>query len=62
MWHTAFVTACAVLLAVIGYQFGYTIHASVAAALVPAVAGGLGGFGIGFASIDVWRRWFRISS
>jgi len=57
MRQMAFVSFCTAALAVVGFYLGSTIHGPSAAALVPTLAGGLGGFGIGCASLDVLRRW-----
>lgn len=57
MLQLAFVSACTASLAVVGYSMGSTIHDASMAVLVPALAGGVGGFGIGCASLDVLRRW-----
>jgi len=57
MRKMAFVWASAATFAVIGFCLGYVIHGVVADALVPALAGGAGGFGIGCGSVDVLRRW-----
>ena len=52
-----FVSASTAALAVVGFHLGYVIHESAAAALVPTLAGGAGGFGIGWSGLDVARRW-----
>jgi len=57
MWQMAFVSTCTAVLAVVGFYLGSTIHGASAAALLPTLAGGAGGFGIGCASLDVLRRW-----
>lgn len=57
MAQLAFVSACTAALAVVGHAMGVTLHGQTPAALVPAVAGGAGGFGIGCAALDVVRRW-----
>lgn len=57
MAHLAFVSACTAVLAVVGHHLGVSIHGTAPAALIPALAGGLGGFGIGCAALDVLRRW-----
>ena len=57
MGQLAFVSTCTAVLAVVGFWVGTTVHGSAAAALVPAAAGGAGGFGIGCAALDVLRRW-----
>ena len=56
MFQLAFVATCTASLALVGHYLGVTIHGIGAAALVPAIAGALGGFGIGCASLDVARR------
>ena len=56
MWQMAFVSSCTAVLAVVGFYMGSTIHGPSAAALLPTLAGGAGGFGIGCASLDVLRR------
>jgi hypothetical protein len=62
MGQLAFVSACTAVLAVAGHAMGVTLHGQTAAALVPAVAGGAGGFGIGCAALDVLRRWRAASA
>jgi hypothetical protein len=62
MWQMAFVSSCTAVLAVIGFDMGSTIHGPTAAALLPALAGGAGGFGIGCASLDVLRRWRAVAA
>jgi hypothetical protein len=57
MFQLAFVSGCTAVLAVVGHYLGVTIHGMNPAALVPAVAGGAGGFGIGCAVLDIARRW-----
>jgi len=57
MFQLAFVSACTAVLSVVGHGLGITIHGAGAAALIPAVAGGAGGFGIGCAVLDVAKKW-----
>ncbi len=57
MAQMAFVSTCTAVLAVVGFYFGLTIHGTNFSALVPSIAGGAGGFGIGCAILDVGRRW-----
>jgi hypothetical protein len=57
MRQMAFVSAWTAVLAVVGYFMGSTLHGPTLTALIPAIAGGAGGFGIGCASLEVWRRW-----
>jgi hypothetical protein len=57
MWRLAFVLACTAALSVVGLVVGLTVHGSTTAAIIPTVAGGMGGFGIGSACLDVLRRW-----
>jgi hypothetical protein len=57
MFQLAFVSACSATFAVIGHDLDVTIHGTGWAAPIPAVAGALGGFDIGCASLDVVRRW-----
>jgi hypothetical protein len=57
MFQLALVSTCTAVLALVGHQLGVTIHGVGTAALIPAVAGGLGGFGIGCAALEVLRRW-----
>jgi hypothetical protein len=57
MWQMAFVSSCTATLAVVGFYMGSTIHGPAAAALIPTLAGGAGGFGIGCAALDALRRW-----
>ena len=45
MWQMAFVSTCTAVLAVVGFYMGSTIHGPSAAALLPTLAGGAGGFG-----------------
>ena len=61
MFQLAYVSACTAMLAVVGHYLGVTIHGAGVTALIPAIAGGLGGFGVGCASLDVVRRW-RLSA
>jgi hypothetical protein len=61
MFQIGFVSACTALLAIIGHSLGVTIHGIGLAALIPALAGAAGGFGIGCACLDVARRW-RLSA
>jgi hypothetical protein len=57
MKQIAFVSTWTAVLAVAGFYLGSTIHGPTVAAMVSTVAGGLGGFGIGWAGLDVMRRW-----
>ena len=57
MFQIAFISACTALLAIVGHSLGVTIHGIGVAALIPAIAGGAGGFGIGCACLDVAHRW-----
>jgi hypothetical protein len=49
------------ILAAIGLAMGHTLHGNSWFALIPGLAGALGGTGIGLAGSDVWRR-SRLSS
>jgi hypothetical protein len=57
MRQMAFVSTWTAALAVAGFYLGSTIHGLTLAAMVSIVAGGVGGFGIGWAGLDVMRRW-----
>ncbi len=57
MVKMAFVSSCTAVLAVIGFYMGFTISGPTLSALVPAIAGGAGGYGIGCALLDVANRW-----
>ncbi len=57
MFQLALVSACTAILAVVGHSMGVTIHGMSAAAWIQAIAGGAGGFGIGCAALEVYRRW-----
>jgi hypothetical protein len=57
MKQLALVSFLTATLAVVGFHIGMTIHGVSVLSLIPALAGGLGGFGIGCASLDVARRW-----
>jgi len=57
MLQLAFVSACSAIFAVMGFAIGIAINGLSPASLIPAVAGGFGGFGIGSATLDVIRRW-----
>ena len=57
MWKAAFASTCTAALAAAGFWIGVTIHGPAPAAIVPTLAGAAGGFGIGWASLDVLRRW-----
>ena len=56
MKSIAIVSTLAAIMAVVGFCIGITVHGTALAALLPAVAGGLGGAGIGYACLDVTRR------
>lgn len=62
MWQMAFVSSCTAALAVIGFYMGSTIHGPTATTLLPTLAGGAGGFGIGCVSLDVLRRWRAVAA
>ena len=57
MWKTAFDSVCTAALAAAGCWIGFTVHGTATAAVVPTLAGAAGGFGIGWAGLDVLRRW-----
>jgi len=57
MYQLAFISALTAAVAIVGHSLGVTIHGPGAAALVPAIAGAAGGFGMGCAVLDVVRRW-----
>ena len=57
MFELAFVSTSTAVLAIVGHYLGIAIHGESLMALVPAIAGGAGGFGIGCACLDVARRW-----
>ena len=57
MFKLAFVSSCTAILAVVGFYMGFTISGLTLSALVPSIAGGAGGFGIGCALLDVANRW-----
>ena len=62
MLQLVFVSSCTATLAVSGFYLGSTIHGSAVTALIPALAGAAGGFGIGCASLDVIRRWREVAA
>jgi hypothetical protein len=62
MRQLAFVSSLTAILAVAGFSIGLAIHGATAFAIVPATAGGLGGFGMGCAILDVLRRWRRVEA
>jgi hypothetical protein len=57
MLQLAFVSASTAIFAVLGFAIGVAIDGLSPPSLIPAVAGGFGGFGIGCATLRVLRRW-----
>jgi hypothetical protein len=57
MAQLTFVSACTAVLTIAGCWIGFAVHDLTAAAIIPALAGAAGGFGIGCAMIDIARRW-----
>ena len=57
MAQIAFVSACTAALAITGCWMGFAVYGLNRVALVSALAGAAGGFGIGCAALDVQRRW-----
>jgi hypothetical protein len=57
MRQLAYASAWTGALAVVGYYLGSAVHGASVRAIICAVAGGLGGFGIAGSSLDVLRRW-----